>query len=108
LLLFCDDSSKIPVQARLVPVNGADNTATSALMTLSIHVKVTVAPSDATSFIAAFNRAKAAAIAIPQCISSELYTNPNMPGQFKYVEDWNATIEWVMAVSLENLGLYYC
>jgi quinol monooxygenase YgiN len=68
-------------------------------MTISIHVKVTVDPSNVKPFIAAFNRAKAVSIALPECLSSELYVNPNVPGQFKYVEDWHATLEWIMDVS---------
>lgn len=68
-------------------------------MTTSIQVKVFVDPSNALEFLAAFKRAKAIATAQPECISSNLYRNPNALGEFKYIEDWNATVEWILNVS---------
>ncbi|KAH7400888.1 hypothetical protein DE146DRAFT_654300 [Phaeosphaeria sp. MPI-PUGE-AT-0046c] len=65
-------------------------------MTTSIQVKVFIEPSDAPEFLAAFKRVKAMAIAQPENISSSLYRNPKAPGEFKYVEDWNASMDWIM------------
>ncbi|OAL00617.1 hypothetical protein IQ06DRAFT_305537 [Phaeosphaeriaceae sp. SRC1lsM3a] len=65
-------------------------------MTTSVQVKVFIDPSNAPELLAAFKRAKAIAIAQPENISSNLYRNPNAPGEFKYVEDWNASVDWIL------------
>lgn len=69
-------------------------------MTTSVQVKVFIDPSNAPELLAAFKRAKAIAIAQPENISSNLYRNPNAPGEFKYVEDWNASVDWILKVSI--------
>jgi hypothetical protein len=47
---------------------------------------------------------------MPEQLSFTLFHDPKVPGEFKYVENWNARPEWVMAVSsgfedLEGEGL---
>lgn len=74
-------------------------------MTTSIQVKVFVDPSNAPEFLAAFKRAKAVATAQPENIFSTLYRNPDAPGEFKYVEDWNASMEWILKVSKNQVNV---
>jgi quinol monooxygenase YgiN len=65
----------------------------------SIQVKITVAPSDASAFLSALGRVHAIVSALPGNISFDLYQNPEVPGEFKYIENWSATSEWILAAS---------
>lgn len=71
-----------------------------ARATTSIHVKVSVDPSNAAAFLADLKKAQSEVITYPENVSWDLYHNPEAPGEFKYIENWNASLEWVMAVSL--------
>jgi hypothetical protein len=79
-------------------------TATSSHQITSIHVKVFVAPSDITIFLAALERAQAVVGALPESVSFDLFQNLDMPGEFKYIENWNASLDWIMAVGLWRLA----
>jgi hypothetical protein len=67
--------------------------------TTSLQVKIVVDPPNILAFLAALHRVHKVVSAMPEQLSFTLYHNPKVPGEFKYVEDWNASLEWVMAVS---------
>jgi quinol monooxygenase YgiN len=66
---------------------------------LSLHVTVTVAPENAERFLEALKPAYDAVIAEPECVFFEVFRSPEEPGIFKFVENWNATKEWLITVS---------
>jgi len=66
---------------------------------VSLHVKYTVDPSNVSAFLAALKPAYDAVVAEPENIFFEVYTSINEPGVIKFVENWNASIEWLMTVS---------
>jgi hypothetical protein len=65
----------------------------------SLHVKYTVDPSNVDAFLEALKPAYDAVTAEPECIFFEVYTSASEPGVIKYVENWNASMEWLMSVS---------
>jgi quinol monooxygenase YgiN len=65
---------------------------------LSIHVKVTVDPSNAAAFLEALKPTYQNVIAEPLNIFAEVYKDENVPGVFKFVENWNATVDHMMNV----------
>ena len=66
---------------------------------LSVHVKVTIDPTQSEAFLKAlestFNKVKAE----PLNLFCEVYKDESKPGVFKFVENWNATLEHMMTVS---------
>jgi quinol monooxygenase YgiN len=66
----------------------------------SLHVKITVAPENAQKFLDALKPAYDAVTAEPECIFFEVYQSEEEPGVFKFVENWNASKDWMMNVSI--------
>jgi quinol monooxygenase YgiN len=64
----------------------------------SVHIKVTVAPESVPKFFSLIKPAYDAATAEPECIFFEIYQNPAIPGEIKYVENWNQSVEWLRNV----------
>ncbi|KAF2828700.1 hypothetical protein CC86DRAFT_368857 [Ophiobolus disseminans] len=73
-----------------------------AAITTSVHVKVIVDPVNTAAFLAALKRAQTVVTALPESVSWELYHKPEAPGEFRYTENWNASLEWIMAAAAEN------
>jgi hypothetical protein len=65
----------------------------------SLHVRITIAPENVPAFLEALKPAYDAVIAEPECTFFEVYQSPEEPGVIKFVENWNATKEWMMTVS---------
>jgi quinol monooxygenase YgiN len=66
---------------------------------ISLHVKVFIAPEDVPRFKEALKPVFDAVTAEPECLFFEIYYNPDKPGEFKWVENWNQSKEWLMSVS---------
>jgi hypothetical protein len=66
---------------------------------VSLHVKYTVDPSNVDAFLEALKPAYDAVTAEPENIFFEVYTSASEPGVIKFVENWNASVEWLMSVS---------
>lgn len=66
---------------------------------LSVHVKVTVDPSNTEAFLEALEPTFSNVKAEPLNVFCEVYKDGNNPGVFKFVENWNATMDHMMNVS---------
>lgn len=66
---------------------------------LSVHVKVTVDPSNTEAFLKALEPTFINVKAESLNIFCEVYKDRNNPGVFKLVENWNATLDHMMNVS---------
>jgi len=49
--------------------------------------------------LAALKPAYKAVIAEPENVFFEVFQNPENPGEFRFVENWNASVEWMLNVS---------
>lgn len=76
--------------------------ATSPAPTVSVHVKITIKPSCTEAFLAALKPTFEATIAEPLNTFLELYRVDKEPGVFHLVENWNATAEYLMNVSIKS------
>lgn len=65
----------------------------------SLHVTITIDPSNIEKFFEALKPAYDAVIAEPECVFFEVYQSSSEPGVIKFVENWNASLEWLMDVS---------
>ena len=68
-------------------------------MPLSFHIKITVAPENAEKFLAALKPVFEGFAAEPECTYFEVFQDPENPGTFRLVENWNATKEQIFEVS---------
>ena len=66
---------------------------------LSLHVKIFIDPSNIEEFFKAWDPVYAAVCAEPELTFFEVYHNPEKPGELKWVENWNATVDWLLSVS---------
>jgi hypothetical protein len=66
--------------------------------TLSLHVHITVAPENVDLFLSHLKPCYDVVSAEPECIYFEVFQNPAVPGEFKFVENWNASPEWFQIV----------
>ncbi|KAL9072498.1 MAG: hypothetical protein Q9161_003510 [Pseudevernia consocians] len=69
---------------------------------LSIHVKITVDPSNTETFLKALEPTFSNVSAEPLNIFCEVYKDGNNPGVFKFVENWNATLDHMMNVQTKK------
>jgi hypothetical protein len=65
---------------------------------ISLHVKITVAPENVEKFLEALKPAYDAVVAEPECTFFQVLHNQDEPGVFKFVENWDADLEWIMNV----------
>ncbi|KAF1851579.1 uncharacterized protein K460DRAFT_37521 [Cucurbitaria berberidis CBS 394.84] len=70
--------------------------------TVSLHVTITVAPENASKFLELLKPCYDAVTAEPECVFFEVYQNPEVPGEFKFVENWHASKEWIKTVQLSR------
>ena len=70
---------------------------------LSVHVKITVDPSNTAAFLQALEPTFRNVKAEPLNIFCEVYQDGNNPGVFKFVENWNATLDHMLNVSRGSL-----
>ncbi|KAI1118071.1 hypothetical protein F5Y14DRAFT_400990 [Nemania sp. NC0429] len=66
----------------------------SFLYGMSLHVTVHVAPENAVAFFEAFIPVFEKAKDEPECISFEVYQDPEDPGTISWVEDWTKSPDW--------------
>lgn len=66
---------------------------------ISVHVKITVDPSQIDAFLTALKPTFEAVIAEPLNTFFEVYRDDKNPGVFRLVENWDATVEYMMNVS---------
>ncbi|KAF2638398.1 hypothetical protein P280DRAFT_456375 [Massarina eburnea CBS 473.64] len=67
---------------------------------ISIHLTFFIDPAKGDEFLAALRPVFEAVTAEPKNIFFEVYTSPDKPGVFKFVENWNATVDWMLTVQL--------
>lgn len=73
--------------------------------TVSLHVKISIAPENADKFLEYLKPAYDVVSAEPECVSFEVFRNPEAPGEFKFIESWHATKEWLRDVRFVLLPL---
>jgi hypothetical protein len=66
---------------------------------ISLHVKITIAPENVQNFISYFKPIYDVVAAEPECIFFEVYQNSAAPGEFKWVENWVQSVEWLQNVT---------
>lgn len=71
---------------------------------ISLHVKVTIDPSNVDQFLEHCKPVVGAVTAEPECTYFEIFQDPTNPGSLKYIENWSASIDWLQNVSV-LLGL---
>jgi quinol monooxygenase YgiN len=64
----------------------------------SVHLKVTVDPARADTFLEALRPVFEAVVADPRNTFFEVYRDEQNPGVFKLVENWSATVEYMTEV----------
>ncbi|KAF2751192.1 hypothetical protein M011DRAFT_473700 [Sporormia fimetaria CBS 119925] len=69
---------------------------------ISLHVEITVAPENVDKFLEALKPCYEAVIAEEKCTFFEVFHSAENPGVFKFVENWDATVEWLMANQLNK------
>ncbi len=76
----------------------APSAAKMALQQCSLHVQVWITPSNVDKFLAEFQRIFDAVTAEPELVYFELFQDPDDSGHFNWVENWNASVEWIASV----------
>lgn len=71
------------------------------LPTFSLHVTVHIRPTDVEAFFRTMQPCFEAVTAEPECVYFEIYQDPEDSGKISWVENWNATPEWLMTVSVK-------
>jgi quinol monooxygenase YgiN len=66
---------------------------------LSLHVTITIDPSDIGRFLAAFKPCYESVVAEPDCTFFEVFHSLDEPGVFRFVENWTKSQEWFLEVS---------
>ncbi|OAL54225.1 hypothetical protein IQ07DRAFT_584802 [Pyrenochaeta sp. DS3sAY3a] len=69
---------------------------------VSLHVSITVAPENAQKLLELFQPCYEAVTAIPECVFFEVFQDPDTPGKFRFVENWNASRDWIFDVLLKK------
>ncbi|KAF2805949.1 uncharacterized protein BDZ99DRAFT_466255 [Mytilinidion resinicola] len=75
---------------------------TAPAPTLTMILKVTVDPSNVPAFLEALRPVYDGVSSTPECTFVQLLQSPSSPGEFKIVETWNATMEWLQSVQLKK------
>ncbi|KAF2820551.1 hypothetical protein CC86DRAFT_374248 [Ophiobolus disseminans] len=73
-----------------------------ALESFSLHVRITVGLEHIEAFLAALKPAYLAVIAEPENVYFEVFQNPDNLGEFRFVEHWNASVEWFLTVQAKK------
>ncbi|KAF2450456.1 hypothetical protein P171DRAFT_468766 [Karstenula rhodostoma CBS 690.94] len=69
---------------------------------MSLHVTFHVDPSNVAAILKALKPAYDAVIAEPECVFYEVYQSADTPGRIKFVENWNASVEWFLEVQVKK------
>lgn len=65
---------------------------------ISMHVQVTIAPSNVPRYHELMRPVFDAVVAEPECTFFEIYHDPANPGVLKWVENWTKDVKWLMEV----------
>ncbi|OCL10314.1 hypothetical protein AOQ84DRAFT_289535 [Glonium stellatum] len=71
-------------------------------MPLSLHIKITVAPENGEKFLAALKPVFEKVVAEPECTYFEVFQNPETPGAFCLVQNWNCTKQEMIEVQRKD------
>jgi quinol monooxygenase YgiN len=71
---------------------------------LSVHVKAVIDPAKEEDFLKALEPTFKNITAEPLNIFAEIYKDPQNPGVFMFIENWNATLDHMMNVSYQGTG----
>ena len=74
---------------------GATTTNTEGL---SFMAELTIAPESVDIFLKYFKEVVELASREPECMSFEVFRDPEKPNHFKWVENWSKSQEWFMEV----------
>ncbi|KAK5652676.1 hypothetical protein OQA88_10270 [Cercophora sp. LCS_1] len=89
----------LPTILSLTRSSGAHSTGASP-SGVSLHATVQIAPENVTSFLEWGKQIVAVVTAEPLCHFFELYQSIEDPGVISWVENWDATVEWLVHVQL--------
>lgn len=64
----------------------------------SLHVTITIDPSNISAFLAAFRPCYEAVVAEPDCTYFEVFHSLDDPGVFRFVENWSKDPKWFQEV----------
>ena len=71
----------------------------------SVHLKITVDPAHADTFLNALKPVFDAVVADAKNTFFEVYKDEENPGVFKLVENWNATVQYMKEVRLYSFNI---
>jgi hypothetical protein len=71
-----------------------------ALPKCSLHVDIWIAPSNVSKFLEAFQTIFDTVTAEPELLYFEVFQDPNDAGHLSWVENWNASVEWLSTVCI--------
>ncbi|KAL2813344.1 hypothetical protein BDW59DRAFT_154851 [Aspergillus cavernicola] len=69
---------------------------------ISLQVSVFIAEENVPKFFEAFLPVYEKVIAEPECTFFEIYQNPQNPGELSWVENWSASMEWLIGVQVKK------
>ena len=65
---------------------------------ISLHVTIVVAPENSAEFLKLLKPCFDAVTAEPECMSFQVFHDPEQPGYFRFVENWSRDKEWLIKV----------
>ncbi|KAF2496770.1 hypothetical protein BU16DRAFT_420983, partial [Lophium mytilinum] len=65
---------------------------------ISWHARITVAPENAEKFLQYLKPCMDAVLAEKECVFFQVFQDPSKPGSFMFIENWNASLEWMKTV----------
>ena len=74
-----------------------------AMEHISLHVSIWIAPSNVPKFLEMWDPVFKAVTSEPNCLYFEMFQDPDDPGHFTWVENWDATVEWLGTVSTSRV-----
>ena len=80
------------------------NTTAANTEGLSFMVELTIAPESVDQFLKLFKEVMELASREPECMSFEVFRDPEKPNHFKWVENWSKNMEWFMEVRVQTDG----
>jgi hypothetical protein len=78
-----------------------------ALPKCSLHVDIWIAPSNVSKFLEAFQTIFNTVTAEPELLYFEVFQDPDDAGHLSWVENWNASVEWLSTVCITLLSTLY-
>ncbi|KAL4863012.1 hypothetical protein BDV12DRAFT_189970 [Aspergillus spectabilis] len=77
-------------------------TTTKSSPGISLHVSISIAEENVPKFVEAMGPIYEKVTAEPECTFFEIYQNPQNPGELSWVENWSASLEWLVEVQLKK------